>query len=107
MNIPLSKEDNLWHLKRGDGKNPQKMSSQEKTPQEKTLQKVSCGENPSPYFGACGENPSSYFQACGETPSTFKKPSFWNFDIFYLNCIQTLTPPLYKKPSYWNFDIFI
>ena len=21
--------------------------------------KVSCGENPSPYFGACGENPST------------------------------------------------
>ena len=33
--------------------------------------KVSCGENPSPYFGACGENPSPYFQVCGENPSPY------------------------------------
>ena len=47
----------------GDGKNPSQNELSGENPS-----KVSCGENPSPYFGACGENPSCYFQACGENP---------------------------------------
>ena len=55
-------------------RNPGKKPSQNELSGENTSgedpSKVSCGENPSPYFGACGENPSCYFQACGENPST-------------------------------------
>ena len=60
------------------------MSSQEKTPQKSPVEKT-----PHPILGLVEK-----------TPQLYTKPSFWNFDIFYLNCIQTLTPPLYKKPSY-------
>ena len=49
----------------GDGKNPSQNDLSGKKPS-----KVSCGENPSPYFGACDENLSPYFQACGGNPST-------------------------------------
>ena len=62
-------------LYRETEKTPHKMSSEEKTPQEKTPHK----------------------SAVEKTPQLYKKPSFWNFDILNLNCIQTLTPPLYKK----------
>ena len=79
---------NKWETE----KNPHKMSSQEKTPREKTPQKSPVEKTPHPILGLVEK-----------TPQLYKKPSFWNFDIFYLNCIQTLTPPLYKKPSYWNF----
>ena len=54
----------------GDGKNPSQNELSGENPSGENPSKVSCGENPSPYFGACGENPSCYFQACGENPST-------------------------------------
>ena len=86
------------------------MSSQEKTPQKSPVEKT-----PHPILGLVEKTPQLYKKPSFwnfdifylETPQLYKNPSFWNFDIFYLNCIQTLTPPLYKKPSYWNFDIFI
>ena len=54
----------------GDGKNPSQNDFSGENPSGKKPSKVSCGENPSPYFRAYGENPSPYFQACGENPST-------------------------------------
>ena len=54
----------------GDGKNPSQNELSGENPSGENPSKVSCGENPSPYFGACGENPSPYFGACGENPST-------------------------------------
>ena len=54
----------------GPGKNPSQNELSGENPSGEDPSKVSCGENPSPYFGACGENPSCYFQACGENPST-------------------------------------
>ena len=52
----------------GDGKKPSQNELSGENPSGENPSKVSCGENPSPYFGACGENPSCYFQACGENP---------------------------------------
>ena len=57
-------------------KNPHKMSSQEKTSQKSPVEK----------------SPHPNFRLEEKTPQLYKKPSFWNFDIFYLNCIQTPHP---------------
>ena len=61
-----------FHLQaeKNPGKNPSQNELSGENPSGENPSKVSCGENPSPYFGACGENPSCYFQACGENPST-------------------------------------
>ena len=92
---------NMWE------KNPHKMSSQEKTPQEKTSQKSPVEKTPHPILGLVEKTPHPIFRLVEKTPQLYKKVSFWNFHIFYLNCIQILTPKLYKKSSYSNFDIFI
>ena len=91
--------------KRETEKTPHKMISQEKTPQEKTPKKSPVEKTPHPFLGLVEKTPHPIFRLVEKTPQLYKKPSLWNFDISYLNCIQTLTPPLYKKPSYWNFDI--
>ena len=65
----------------GDKKDPHKMSSQEKTPQEKTPQKSPVEKTPHPIF-----------RLVEKTPQLYKKPSFWNFDIFHLTCIPTSQP---------------
>ena len=50
------------------GKKPSQNELSGENPSGENPSKVSCGENPSPYFGTCGEKPSHYFHACGENP---------------------------------------
>ena len=89
------------------------MSSQEKTPQKSPVEKTPhpilglVEKTPNPIFRLVEKTPHPIFRLVEKTPQLYTKPSFWNFDIFYLNCIQTLTPPLYEKPSYRNFYVFI
>ena len=64
------KKWNIYAVVLNPGKNPSQNELSGENPSGEDPSKVSCGENPSPYFGACGENPSCYFQACGENPST-------------------------------------
>ena len=68
------------------------MSSEEKTPQEKTPQKSPVEKTPHPILGLVEKTPHPIFRLVEKTPQLYKKPTFWNFDIFYLNCIQTPQP---------------
>ena len=68
--------------KTGDGKNSSQNELSGEDPSGENPSKVSCGENPSPYFGACGENPHPIFRLVEKTPQLYKKPSFWKFGIF-------------------------
>ena len=70
VSMELCKLGVILDISLGDGKNPSQNELSGENPSGENPSKVSCGENPSPYFGACGENPSPYFGACGENPST-------------------------------------
>ena len=63
-------------------KTPHKMSSQEKTPQEKTPQKPPVEKTPHPISGLVEKTPHPIFRLVEKTPQLYRKPSFWNFDIF-------------------------
>ena len=62
---------------RGDGKNPHKMSSQEKNPQEKTPQKSPVEKTPHPILGLVEKTPRVIFRLVEKTPQLYKKPSFF------------------------------
>ena len=87
------KQIKSWRRKKRETeKNPHKMNSQEKTPQEKTPQKSPVEKTPHPILGLVEKTPHPIFRLVEKTPELYKKPSFWNFDIFYLNCIQIPQP---------------
>ena len=104
VKIDLTLLEILFDSVRETEKKPHKMSSQETTPQKSPVEKTPC---PHPILGLVEKTPHPIFRFVEKTPQLYKKISFWNFHIFYLNCIQILTPPLYKEASYWNFDIYI
>ena len=58
-------------------KTPHKMSFQEKTPQKSPAEKT-----PHPILGLVEKTPHPIFRLVEKTPQLYKKPSFWNFDIF-------------------------
>ena len=78
-------------------KTPQK-SSVEKTPQEKTPQKSPVEKTPYPILGLVEKTPHPIFRLVEKTPQLYKKPSFWNFDMFYLNVFKPSPLHFIKSP---------
>ena len=82
----------LPYFQPGDGKNPSQNELSGENPSGENPSKVSCGENPSPYFGACGENPS-LFSGLWRKPLNLKSPHFLFNPIFLFNLYSST--PLY------------